>query len=168
MSRMTKKPRKSSAFARLGRRPARDWLLLIEAVLTLSCASLAIRVLPFRRITKLISSPPRHPPEGHLRLETTISSSIWAVEAAARRLPFKTVCFQKGLAIFWILNRRSIPARLHYGVAQNPDKGLRAHVWVSCEGRNIMGGESAADFACLATYPSADGRARSYGSSSWS
>ena len=76
-----------------------------------------------------------------------------AVNAWARRFPWKTVCFQKGLALHWMLRRRGVDSRLHYGVDHHAVKGLRAHVWVSVGGETVMGGEVADEFTCLATFP---------------
>jgi hypothetical protein len=42
---------------------------------------------------------------------------------------------------------------MHYGVAQSAAEGLRAHVWVSVGDRVVMGGEEAANFACVARFP---------------
>jgi hypothetical protein len=55
--------------------------------------------------------------------------------------------------LHWMLQRRGLHSRLHYGVGRSAGD-LRAHVWVSCAGRNVIGGEIAHDFTCLATYPS--------------
>jgi hypothetical protein len=84
--------------------------------------------------------------------DARIATTRWAVEATARRLPWKTVCFQKGLALHWMLQRREVPSRLHYGVSQAEEQ-LRAHVWVSHGDEIIIGGEVAGEFTCLITYP---------------
>lgn len=134
---------------RLARFEWKDWMLLGEAAAALLLSSLAIALLPFRRLEPLLSLPalpPRAQPADIARLR-------WAVEAASRRLPWRIVCFQKGLALHWTMRRRGIDSRLHYGVAQKPEKGLSAHVWVSHAGEAVIGGEGAEDFACLATYP---------------
>jgi hypothetical protein len=53
----------------------------------------------------------------------------------------------------WLLQRRGLQTVLHYGVAQNPERGLAAHVWVTHGGEAIIGGEEAPNFTCLATFP---------------
>jgi hypothetical protein len=77
----------------------------------------------------------------------------WAIDACARRLPWRIVCFQKGLALHKLLQRRGIATTLHYGVAQDAERGLTAHVWVTHQGEAIIGGEEAVGYTCLATYP---------------
>ena len=79
---------------------------------------------------------------------------LWAVDAAARRLPWRTMCIEKGLAVQRLLRRNGIDARLHYGARNNAYRDrLEAHVWVTVDGRAVIGGEEADDFAELASYP---------------
>jgi hypothetical protein len=138
-----------SSFHRLTRLSWADRLLLAEALATLAFASLAIRLLPFRRVVKLASALDRSAvaPDGGERVRKV----VWAVRAWARRVPWKAVCFQCGLAVHAMLRRRGIGSFLHYGVSQAD--GLKAHVWVSAAGRDVIGGEEASGFTCLATYP---------------
>jgi len=124
----------------------------LEAALALSVTSLVIAVFPFRRIagwasTRGIVTRPSSDHAGALRVAQ-------AIESWGRRLPWKTVCFQKGLALHWMLRRRGISTRLHYGVGHSSKKALRAHVWISVGGEIVMGGEVAHEFTCLAVFPS--------------
>jgi hypothetical protein len=116
-------------------------------------ASFAIRALPFRKVvgTAVREAPPRELSPASQKIE--VERAAWAVEACARVLPWRTVCFQKGLAMHWLLQRRGLQTVLHYGVAQNPERGLAAHVWVTHGGEAIIGGEEAPNFTCLATFP---------------
>ena len=127
-----------------------DRLLLAEALLTLVLASLAIRLLPFRKVVGAAASTDRSGGTADSTGETA-RKTVWAVRAWARRVPWKAVCFQQGLAVHVMLRRRGIASHLHYGVSQAD--GLKAHVWVSAAGRDVIGGEEAAGFTCLATYP---------------
>lgn len=77
-----------------------------------------------------------------------------AVERASRRLPVRTVCFHEGLAAQWMLRRRGAHSFLHYGIKQANDR-LSAHVWVTLNGRIIVGEAASADHACVATFPPA-------------
>jgi hypothetical protein len=131
----------------------RDRLLLGETVAVLAAASFAIRLLPFRKVVGAVTQGRVAPNETADRGSHEIGRVRWAVEACARRLPWRIVCFQKGLALQSLLRRRGIPAALHYGVAQDPERGLSAHVWVTYGGRAIIGGDEAAGYTCLATFP---------------
>ncbi len=126
-----------------------DAPLLAEALAALALASLAIALLPFRRVAAAASAPGRGP----LRADPeTVRRTRSAVTGWSRRVPWRAVCFQKGLAVHWMLRRRGIPSVLLYGVRHDVD-GLAAHVWVDVDGETVIGGEEAPNFACLARFP---------------
>jgi hypothetical protein len=123
--------------------------LIVEAVYSLLMASAAIRLMPFRRVFQMAARPLGG------KSRTDVRQAVWAVEAASARVPWKTVCFQKGLALQWMLRRRGIDSQLHYGVNFDPARSLSAHVWVSVEGDIVIGGREAPDFRLLASMPPA-------------
>jgi hypothetical protein len=134
--------------------------LLAEALPALALASLAVKLAPFRRVAAWARG---RPGIGTAEIDDAmLRKARWAVEAWARRVPWRAVCFQQGLALHWMLGRRGIASVLHYGVAREAEGVLKAHVWVSVAGRPVIGGEEAAGFACVATFPSQD-RAHSSG-----
>ena len=117
------------------RLPRHDRLLLLEATVWLAVAGFAIAMLPFRYVGRLAASRVRgaQPPQ-QIRA-TEVKRVGWAIVAAARRVPWHTMCFQQGLAAQFMLRRRGIPSVLHYGAAQDQQQGLSAHVWVARRGR---------------------------------
>ena len=137
---------------------ARDWLLLLEACACLSAASVVIWCLPFRQIAAKAGRIQRVAieldPHSH---QKEISRIKWAVEAASVRMPWRTVCFQKGLAALILLRRRKLPAVLHYGIANLAEGRLGAHVWVTSQKLPVIGYEAASAFAQVATFPSMSG-----------
>ena len=125
--------------------------LLIESAAALFAASLAVKALPFKWAIRLSSRPIVFP---HPNLSAEVVSNVrWAIDAAARRLPWNAVCIQRGLAAQWMLRRRGIDARLHYGLAKDGVSALRAHVWVDAAGETIIGDEEAVDYVRVATFP---------------
>jgi hypothetical protein len=126
-----------------------DWLLLAEALAALALASLAIALLPFRRVAAAASAPARRTAPRDPELVRRVR---WAVQAWGRRVPWRAVCFQRGLALHWMLRRRGVRSVLLYGARREGD-GLAAHVWVDVDGATVIGGEDAANFACLARFP---------------
>jgi hypothetical protein len=146
----------TSALRRLVRLDGASKRALAEALLLLTAASVAIRLLPFRRTAALMGGKERDVRRGDsAELARTVNRCAWALHFWADRVPWRAVCFQRGLALHWMLRRRRLPSLLHYGVAQSAAEGLRAHVWVSSGGRIAMGGEQAAEFTCLASFPAA-------------
>lgn len=133
--------------------PARDWLLLVEALICLAAASVAVRLLPFRKVAALASrrrlSDEAISADAHGQ---EVSRVRWAVTAVASRVPWRAVCFQKALAAQFLLRRRRLPAMLHYGI-RNQDEGLRAHVWVTSNDLPVVGSEVANEYTCVAIFP---------------
>jgi len=122
--------------------------LLARATIWLAMASAALAVLPFRRAIRFGSIPLAN------RRSDDIEDCLWAIETAARRVPWRAMCIEKGLAGQRLLRRSGADARLHYGVRHHPENGkLEAHVWVTIEGRSVIGGQEAAGFAEVAAYP---------------
>ncbi|HEX8669451.1 MAG TPA: lasso peptide biosynthesis B2 protein [Allosphingosinicella sp.] len=124
-------------------------MLLVEALLVLAGASLAIKLLPFR----WVASAAGRQVDPRSDDWWTVKKVRWAVNATAQRVFWKAVCFQRGLAVHVMLRRRGIPSVLHYGVAKPRTGRMAAHVWVTVGGRSVVGGEEAADYACVGTFP---------------
>ena len=136
----------------LARRGPANWPLLAEALAALAVASLAIALLPFRRVAAAASRAGARAG----RVDASAARRVtWAVEAWARRVPWRAVCFQRGLAVHWMLRRRGVASVLLYGAALRPETGLAAHVWVEVGGETVVGGEEAPNFALLARFPPA-------------
>jgi hypothetical protein len=121
--------------------------LLLRASALLGFASVAVALLPFRRAIRF----------GLVPLSgggASVADCVWAVEAASRRLPWRTLCIEKGLVVQRLLRSHGVNAILHYGARHHPRSGkLEAHVWVTVDGRAVIGGAAAQDFALIATYP---------------
>jgi Transglutaminase-like superfamily len=135
------------------RLPRHDRVLVLEAALWLSVASFAIAVLPFRHVGRLAGIPiRRREPPSQTRL-TEVRRIRWAVVASARRVPWRAMCFQQGLAAQFMLRRRGVSSVLYYGVAPDKQNGLSAHVWVRAGDIEVIGGETATRFAPLVAFP---------------
>lgn len=132
-------------------------LLVAEAGVSLTAASLIIAFLPFRAVTKLAAKLGEGKRVPATEQRDQAHGCRWAVEKCARRLPWRAVCFQQGLALQMMLRRRNLSSVLHYGVAQSKN-GLKAHVWISVAGEVVLGGETAQSFAELASFPPQQGR----------
>src|SRR4051812_27420109 len=89
--------------------------LLVRSAAVLSMASLAVALLPFRRAISwgsvAIKSGKGDRPD----------DIVWAVEAAARRVPWRAMCIEQGLAVQRLLRQSGVAARLHYGARHDPE-----------------------------------------------
>jgi hypothetical protein len=129
-----------------------DRVLLIETLFFLAVAALITATLPFRYIGSFAARPVRgsKPPA---QVQVTILDRIrWAVPRAARRVPWRAMCFEQGLAAQIMLRKRGIPSVLYFGATQE-DGNLSAHVWVRVDDVDVVGGESASQHALLAQFP---------------
>lgn len=128
--------------------------VLAEAAAAVAAASLAIRVVPFRRLAGWMGTPTRSDP-GDAGGAEGVARVRWAVNAFANRAPWRAVCFQRGLAAHFMLRRRGLPSTLHYGVRHTDEAKLKAHVWVTAGPHPVVGVEDAAEFQRLASFPPA-------------
>ena len=132
----------------------RDRVLLANALVWLAGARAAILVLPFKTVAQMASrSVVRPAPLGPGR-EACVERVRWAITVLARRVPWRAKCYEQGIAAFFMLRRRGVPAELYYGAANIEGEGLCAHVWVRDGDAYVVCGEIAHQFAVLAKFPS--------------
>jgi hypothetical protein len=135
-------------FSRLRRLGSERRRLLVRAALLLTGASIAVAALPFRVAIRFGAVPASG------RAGGTKDGAVWAVEAASRLLPWRTMCIEKGLAVQRLLRSGGVDAVLHYGARHSPETGrLEAHVWVTADGQPIIGAEEAPQFAEIVSFP---------------
>lgn len=150
---------------------------LTEAIICLHVARLALRVVPFRRLTWFFERPPKRPEATYAEREQLCKSSLptlyttrkdeitgvereqlrkgvqWLIDEAAWFLPGETTCFPRAIAAQEILRRLGMGTTLYYGAANLPERGLTAHVWLQDGSEVIVGHHEAQDYHVLARYP---------------
>ena len=123
-------------------------LLAVRAATWLVIASVAVARFPFLAAIRLGCIPLGHGPS------LSLENAVWAIEAAARRIPLRTKCIEKGIALQHLLRASGFNAILHYGARLNTQTGkLEAHVWVTVNDHSIIGGAEAMGFARIASFP---------------
>jgi Transglutaminase-like superfamily len=132
-------------------------LLIIESVCWLAMASFLIAILPVKHLRYFASRTVRGTtPPAMTRLKM-IRQTRWAVLISSRRLPWRAVCFQQGLAAQFMLRQRNIPSTMFYGAAlENSDK-LKAHAWVRADDVDVVGCEIANRYTVVMTFSSEAG-----------
>jgi hypothetical protein len=121
-------------------------LLVLEAIAGLLPAAAAVRFRPFAQVVQSggkVRGPRR-----------TVEPRRLArmVEIARGKVPWRAECFESALCLRKMLRRRGIASTLHYGIGAEESGALNAHVWLSVGGEVLIGGENAAEFACVATF----------------
>ena len=123
-----------SALRKFLRLPSEDRALLMRSVLLVGAARVALWVLPFNVVRRLLvpdvrrTSPPR----------ATTEKIGWAISVAKQFVP-KGNCLPQALAAESLLVRDGYPVEFRIGVAKTADGQLEAHAWVESEGRLVVG-----------------------------
>jgi hypothetical protein len=124
--------------------------LIVEAMLLMCLARMAVAFVPVRRLVpffcRVPTAPPRSPP---LELVRQVR---WAVERGAVHAPFRAVCFPQGIVAQDMLRRRGVVTTLHFGAALH-DAKLDAHVWVQWGEMIVVGGQARDGYPSLVSYP---------------
>ena len=133
------------------RLPTPDRRLLIKAALLLEAIKLALRILPFRVLRRLVVGAEKTA-IGVRRVELATPEKVArAVETASRTIPGEKTCLTQALAAQVLLTRRGHPALLHIGIVKNEEGEFQAHAWVECEGKVVIGGHELERYTPLAT-----------------
>ena len=141
-------PMASSSWVR--RRSAAEIAAFAEAWLTLAAAAVRLKALPFDRVMHA-----RAPCSPRSLADSEIDRLVWAVTAARRRSWLRAVCIESALALRSMLSRRGVASTLHYGIRNDESEGLKAHVWLSLDGRIVIGGETSEQFTEVTTFDTA-------------
>src|SRR5262245_46450133 len=116
------------------RLPATDRGLLVAALPLLVALRLALLIVPFGSLRRLLARAARTPS----RRPGSAERIAWAVQRVGR-VPGLTTCLTQALAAQWMCLRRGIPSRLHIGVRKSPAGKLEAHAWMESGGRLLVG-----------------------------
>jgi hypothetical protein len=110
-------------------------LILLEALFFLTLAKLGVKLLPFKQLAKLIGSKA----EGYINQDLEIKKLDQLrlvrqmIGVASRNVFWSSVCLDQAIAAKWMLNRRKIKSRLHFGVLKDKQENeniLKAHAWL--------------------------------------
>jgi hypothetical protein len=160
--------------------PVHTRLYLLELMLYLLAARLALRVIPFRWLIWFFGHPPRLPRDTfaerrrigvaarppytvhqnkitEAERERLRKDAWWLTREAVWFLPGESVCFPQAIAAHLFLRRLGMRTSLYYGAATLPERGLTAHVWLQDGNEIIVGRTDGQSYHILAHYPEADG-----------
>ncbi|MBN1868029.1 lasso peptide biosynthesis B2 protein [Candidatus Sumerlaeota bacterium] len=119
--------------------PPAERRLLIQALFCLVVARVRLWTLPLRR---LLEREPRTDgaPVGTGRCDPLPAERTgWAIRAVSRYLPGTRNCLAQALAARAMLARQGRRAQLRIGAAKNEKGRFKAHAWVECEGKIVIG-----------------------------
>jgi Transglutaminase-like superfamily len=138
---------------------ARRRMLVIEAILCLAAARLALIFIPFPHLARRLGDFVAPSDPRVLRAKVSVEAKAplaqeigWAVTRAARYLPFKAVCLPQAMAARVMLKRRGVASVMHFGAAKGEAKPLDAHAWLDAAGVEVTGYPVAKNFAEIACF----------------
>lgn len=137
----------------LFRLPRSDFFLFMEAYVGLASAWRAIRRRPFRDIAAGYGEHMRELPEIDDPADEAVLTRVsWAIHAASRRTPFKSTCLIQVTAAQRMMKKRCIGSTLYLGVKKDEGEHLKAHAWLRCGTRIIIGGGIEDTFTVVSTF----------------
>lgn len=133
---------------------AQRWLLL-EALVGLGLARVAVLTIPFRWILygldQQIGTANGAPQPSQ---QTVIRQVAWAIRGVSRRTPWQSNCLTQAVAGQLMLRRRRIAGTLYLGVLKEGQNALAAHAWLQSN-EIIVTGDGQLDrfrvIACFST-----------------
>ncbi len=125
-----------------------DKALLLRAWLVVAMIQLGLWTISFKRLHGFVSRQRSH---GHRRrrLRSDPVRIAWAVTIASRYVPRADVCLPRALATYYLLRRNGYDGHFRLGVACDEQDGFKAHAWVECDGKPIVGDGNLEQFNCL-------------------
>lgn len=128
-------------------------LLLLETAVLVSLAELALHLLPFRWLVHLAGTlrgetPAIEQPQ-HLAQVRRIR---WAVQAAARHMPWECRCLAQALVGQVLLAQHGIAGTLYLGVQRDAHGAPSAHAWLRSGTMYVTGGRGHCYFQVIATF----------------
>lgn len=147
--------RSMALFEKILHRDWKDRLLVLEALGWLSVAKVAVHTVPFRHLSRTLGRSEAQTAPGIAPAERVVAVKIsWAVQAAARHVPFGFVCLPQAIAAQRMLRRRAVANTLYFGVTLKPDgqQTMLAHAWLRAGDKIVTGEHREGAYAVVATF----------------
>jgi hypothetical protein len=124
--------------------------LLLRALAYIWAARLALTLLPFGAIRRLIDRP--LPSKAKLGSVPTPERQAWAILAMRRFVPRPT-CLVQAVAGQWLLRGAGYPAQVQIGVSKGEAGKFTAHAWLEHGDEVLIGAAERARYVALPQDP---------------
>lgn len=123
--------------------PARR-ILLLRAVTALCAASLRVRLFPFARIAAGLGPMQLPQPDAGAVTAAAADQATarrigWAINAAARHLPFECACLARALAGHALCRAAGLAPTLRMGAERDQQGRAETHAWLTAAGVGVTG-----------------------------
>jgi hypothetical protein len=127
--------------------------LLLETLALLALARVAVLLLPFRWVARVMGkqeaqTPVQYDP-GKARHVRRIAVMV---HKTSRNVPWTSKCLDQALAAKIMLARRGIAATVYFGVKNDAHGRLAAHAWLRSGTLYVTGGASRNHFTIINTF----------------
>ncbi len=140
------------------RLPLADKGLLLEALVLLAFARVAVLLLPFRWVARVLGKEEAQTPaEEQLAHVVQIRRVGAMIRETARNVPWTSKCLDQALAAKIMLARRAIATTVYLGVNVDEQGQLAAHAWLRSGTLYVTGGKIRDRYTVINTF--ADERA---------
>ena len=118
--------------------------LLIEALYFLFVSQLMIKLVPFRKISKILGKPEKEEyivakKEDNPEVCRELEQISKIIRLAANGIFWDSKCLARAIAAKRLLKRRKISSTVFLGIVDGEEKKLLAHAWISSGGIIITG-----------------------------
>ena len=124
-------------------------LIQLESVVELVIAWWRWKFTPFSHSFESGAIPVRGPRRKDMGAARAL---LVIMDQLGERMPFRAVCYQRAIAGQRMLRRRGFEAVIHYGVDLKR-KQMKAHVWISVNGRFFISEEERKRWAEVMRHP---------------
>ena len=124
----------SSSLGKFLALPSTDRALLLQSIVLLGFARVALWILPFNTARRLLTRGAH----GRAGSVTTAERIGWAISVGKRFVPGAN-CLPQALAAESLLMQAGHPVDFRLGVAKTSNGQIEAHAWIESSGRLVVG-----------------------------
>lgn len=114
--------------------------LLIESMFFLIVGRIGLRILPFKTLNRFLQKFERKAKGMEHGNDTYQADILWAINRTGENLFGDNACLPLALAGQLQLNLHGFPAHTRLGVQKTINGEIKAHAWVECNGKVVIGG----------------------------
>ncbi|MCU1354218.1 MAG: hypothetical protein JWM05_3427 [Acidimicrobiales bacterium] len=129
----------------------RDRAGVVEAAVLVTAAKVAVAVLPFDWVGRVLGERGEPSVGGGPELPFVAKRCRLFVTVAARRLPYEVSCLPQAIAGQLMLRRRGLEGTVVFGLAREHGDWLN-HAWLEYQGRTVLGGLAAIGYVPMVGY----------------
>lgn len=136
------------------RLPGVERCLVLEALLRLGLARLAVRTRPFSQVVAGLGVRGQETPvEALPPAQQVVARQVgWALRRVARLTPWDSNCLAQAIAARHMLHRRGLPVTVYLGAALDETHNLLAHAWVRSGQYFVTGSDGARRYGVVACF----------------